>query len=128
MQQLTLLVAFLFFFLSVVEEVKDFDFEDFDDPLEDFLLDFLSAVLLLLLVFLLDVDVDDFFLDLFLLDELWDLDFEDFEGFLFSSLSLSTSDSESDLCGDGDGDGLVLDFFSLMGESWKSKTCGVSKQ
>ena len=126
MQQLTLLVAFLFFFLSVVEEVEDLDFEDFDDPLEDFLSDFLSPVLLLLLVFLLDVDVDDFFLDLFLLDELWDLDFEDFEGFLFSSLSLSTSDSESDLCGDRDG--LVLDFFSLMGESWKSKSCWVSKQ
>ena len=70
MLQLTLLVAFLFFFLSVVEELEDFDFEDFDDPLEDFLSDFLSPVLLLLLVFLLDVDVEDFFLDLFLLDEL----------------------------------------------------------
>ena len=125
MQQLTLLVAFLFFFLSVVEELEDFDFEDFDDPLEDFLSDFFSPVLLLLLVFLLDVDVDDFFLDLFLLDELWDLDFEDFEGFLFSSLSLSTSDSESDLCGDRDG--LVLDFFSLMGESCTSKTWWVKQ-
>ena len=54
----------------MVEEVKDFDFEDFDDPLEDFLSDFLSPVLLLLLVFLFDVDVDDFFLDLILLDKL----------------------------------------------------------